>query len=118
MKRISILLIIIGSVIAACCQFTDEEVVVNIKVHGYVKDKLTDNPLQNCSIYITNGYIVENDEYATSTDSSGYYEFNKDVWKQYTTMIEAVYPDINYKLQSKNINNNKDNEVNFYLEKY
>lgn len=117
MKKTAAILIMFAALTATCCYLFDEEV-VNIRVYGHVKDKLTNDPLEGCSIYINNGYIDEDDEYAASTDAAGYYEFNRDVWKHYSTEIRAVYPDIDYKLQVKDINNKKNNEVNFFLEKY
>lgn len=115
MKKITIFLITITAMILTCCQLTGEEV-VNIRVHGYVKDKVSNSPLDKCSIYISNGYIDEEDEYAISTDSSGYFTFTRDVWKNYSTDISAYCS--TYTVKYITIDNNKDNEINFLLEKY
>jgi len=46
MKKIAVALFAIIVFASIGCQLaTDEEKVVNIRVHGYVKDKLTNNPL-------------------------------------------------------------------------
>lgn len=118
MKKImTILLIITAFSFTACLVVTEDEEVVNIRVHGYVRDKLTNEPLTGADIYINNGYIDESNEYAGTTDSSGYYDFNRDVWLHYATNIDVIY-NVLYKYQSIEIDNNPDNEVNFLLEKY
>jgi len=71
-----------------------------------------------CGIYISNGYINEADERVGETDSNGYYDFNRDVWAHYQTTIDVFGPDISYIYPSIDIDNNPDNEVNFFLEKY
>ena len=100
------------------CMLTEyEEEIVNIRVHGYVRDKDTNDPISGCSIYISNGYIDESDQYADSTDLNGYYDFNRDVWSHYQTVID-VFCGVNYKSISIDIDNNKDSTVDFLVEKY
>lgn len=117
MKKILFVLLAIVSLSLTACLITAEEEVVNIRVHGYVRDKATNDPLPGCGVYISNGYIDEADERAGETDINGYYDFNRDVWAHYQTVID-VFCGVNYKSESPDIDNNPDSEVNFYLEKY
>jgi len=119
MKKIAVVLfaiIVFGTI--GCQLATDEEKIVNIRVHGFVRDKLTNSPLQGCGVYINNGYIDEANEYVGETDITGYYEFRREVWVNYETIIDVTGPDITYRGSSAVINNKNDNERNFFLEKY
>jgi len=119
LKKISVVLFAIIAFASIGCQLaTDEEKVVNIRVHGYVRDKLTNGPLRGCDVAISNGYIKEEDNYAATTDSNGYYDFRRDVWLNYSTIIDVYGPDITYQSSSVEIDNDKDNEVNFLRVKY
>jgi len=115
MKNIIAVLVLLSATSLSGCMLDEE--VVNIRVHGYVRDKDTNDPIAACNIYILNEYIDEADEYIGETDINGYYDFRRDVWKNYATDISTAC-DIIHKDQMVEIDNNSDNEVNFYLEKY
>lgn len=114
MKKIIFFLLVITATFLSGCVL--EEEVVNIRVHGYIRDKITNDPIASCNVYILNEYISESNEYIGQTDSNGYYEFNRDVWNNYSTDISVYLP--TYKTQYIEINNDPDTEVNFFLEKY
>lgn len=118
MKKILFVLLAIVSLLLTACLITAEEEVVNIRVHGYVRDKITNDPLPGCGVYISNGYIEEVDERVGETDSNGYYDFNRDVWLHYATNITVVGPTIDYKTQTFEIENISETELNFFREKY
>lgn len=115
MQKILSFILLITVITLLSCMLNEE--VVNIRVHGYVRDKATNDPISSCNIYISNEYIDETDEYIGETDVNGYYNFSRDVWENYATDIRTAC-DMIHKDQMLEIDNNPDNEVNFFLEKY